>query len=143
MFARNRVIWNEGLFIKPQHFQQQQRYTEYCIDERLGSVSRYLYGVSELSLNPEYLSFGRIAIERAVGVMPDGTVFRIPQEDHMPDALEVDDASLANQIVYLAVPLRSESLMEINWPEERGTGRYVSRRQEVRDVHSVQVTPLQ
>ncbi|EEX40058.1 type VI secretion system baseplate subunit TssK [Vibrio sp. Vb2880] len=138
MFARNRVIWNEGLFIKPQHFQQQQRYVEYHIDERMTAVSRYLYGVSELSLNPEYLSFGRIAIERAVGIMPDGTAFRIPQEDAMPDALEIDDASLANQLVYLAVPLRSESLMEVNWPEERGTGRYVSRRLEVRDVHTVQ-----
>lgn len=138
MFARNRVIWNEGLFIKPQHFQQQQRYTEYHIDERMSAVSRYLYGVSELSLNPEYLSFGRIAIERAVGIMPDGTAFRIPQEDAMPDALEIDNASLANQLVYLAVPLRSESLMEINWPEEQGTGRYVSRRLEVRDVHTVQ-----
>lgn len=137
MFARNRVIWNEGLFIKPQHFQQQQRYFEYHIDERISSVSGYLYGVSELSLNPEYLSFGRIAIERAVGIMPDGTVFRIPQEDVLPDALEIADASLANQLVYLAVPLRSESLMEINWPEERGTGRYLSNRLEVRDVHTV------
>ncbi len=91
-----------------------------------------------MSLNPEYLAFGRIAIERAVGVMPDGTTFRIPQEDHLPDAPEVTDASLVNQIVYLAVPLRCESLMEINWPEERGTGRYVNRRLEVRDVHSVQ-----
>ncbi|MEL7291001.1 MAG: type VI secretion system baseplate subunit TssK [Pseudomonadota bacterium] len=138
MFSRNRVIWNEGLFIKPQHFQQQQRYTEYYIDERMSSVSRYLYGVSEFSLNPEYLSFGRIAIERAVGIMPDGTAFRIPQEDTLPDALEIDDASLANQLVYLAIPLRSESLMEINWPETQGTGRYESRRLEVRDVHTVQ-----
>lgn len=138
MFARNRVIWNEGLFIKPQHFQQQQRYMEYYIDERMSSVSSYLYGISELSLNPEYLAFGRIAIERAVGIMPDGTVFRIPQEDVMPDALEIEDASLANQLVYLAVPLRSESLMEVSWPEERGTGRYLSRRLEVRDVHTVQ-----
>ncbi|EGA67706.1 type VI secretion system baseplate subunit TssK [Vibrio brasiliensis] len=138
MFSRNRVIWNEGLFIKPQHFQQQQRYTEYYIDERLSSVSRYLYGVSEFSLNPEYLSFGRIAIERAVGIMPDGTAFRIPQEDTLPDALEIDDASLANQLVYIAIPLRSESLMEINWPDAQGTGRYESRRLEVRDVHTVQ-----
>ncbi len=138
MFSRNRVIWNEGLFIKPQHFQQQQRYTEYYIDERLSSVSRYLYGISEFSLNPEYLSFGRIAIERAVGIMPDGTAFRIPQEDTLPDALEIDDASLANQLVYIAIPLRSESLMEINWPDAQGTGRYESRRLEVRDVHTMQ-----
>lgn len=138
MFSRNRVIWNEGLFIKPQHFQQQQRYTEYYIDERMSAVSRYLYGVSEFSLNPEYLSFGRIAIERAVGVMPDGTAFRIPLEDTLPDALDIDDASLANQLVYLSIPLRSESLMEINWPENQGTGRYESRRLEIRDVHTVQ-----
>ncbi len=138
MFARNRVIWNEGLFIKPQHFQQQQRYTEYLIDERIRAVSQYLYGVSELSLNPEYLSFGRIALERAVGIMPDGLAFRIPQEDVAPDALEIDDASLVNQIVYLSVPLRSDSLMEINWPQERGTGRYISQRLEVVDTHTVQ-----
>ena len=137
MFARNRVIWNEGLFIKPQHFQQQQRYVEYHVDERISSVSRYLYGISDLSLNPEYLSFGRISIEHAVGIMPDGTVFRIPQEDVLPEALEIDDASLVGQLVYLAIPLRSESLMEVNWPEERGTGRYLSQRIEVRDVHTV------
>lgn len=138
MFSRNRVIWNEGLFIKPQHFQQQQRYSEYFMDERLSTVSRYLYGISEFEFNPEYLSFGRIAIERAVGVMPDGSVFRIPQEDVHPDALEIEDASLANQLVYLAVPLRSESLREINWPDAQGTGRYESRRLEVRDVHTLQ-----
>ncbi|OOF24511.1 type VI secretion system-associated protein [Salinivibrio proteolyticus] len=138
MFARNRVIWSEGLFIKPQHFQQQQRYSEYLLEERLTSVSKYLYGVSELSLNPEYLAFGRIAIERAVGVMPDGTAFRIPQEDVMPDALEIEDSSLSNQLIYLAVPLRSESIMEVNWPDDKGSGRYESRRIDVRDVHSVQ-----
>lgn len=138
MFSRNRVIWNEGLFIKPQHFQQQQRNTEYVIDERIATISGYLYGVSEFSFNPEYLSFGRIAIDRAVGVMPDGSVFRIPQEDLSPDALEVEDGSLANQLVYLAVPLRSESLREVSWPEEQGTGRYDSRRLEVRDIHTLQ-----
>ncbi len=138
MYARNRVIWKEGLFIKPQHFQQQQRHFEYHIDERIRSVSHYLYGVSELSLNPEYLSFGRIAIDRAVGVMPDGLTFRIPQEDLIPEALEIVDSSLANQIVYLAVPLKSEALMEVSWPEEHGTGRYASRALEVVDVHTVQ-----
>lgn len=137
MFARNRVIWNEGLFIKPQHFQQQQRYVEYHLDERMRSVSQYLYGISELSLNPEYLSFGRVSIDRAVGIMPDGLVFRIPQEDVLTEALEINEASLVNQIIYLAVPLRSQSHLEVNWPQERGTGRYISQRLEVVDTHTV------
>ena len=91
MIPRNRVIWNEGLFIKPQHFQQQQRYNEYNLDERFLSVGRYLYGISQLLINPEFLSFGRVAVDCVVGVMPDGTVFRIPQEDILPDALEIEE----------------------------------------------------
>jgi len=138
MVSRNRVVWSEGLFIKPQHFQQQQRNVEYNIDERVSSVSSYLFGVSELTLNPEYLSFGRIAIERAVGVMPDGTVFRIPQEDLMPDALEINDDSLANQIVYLALPLRSDSLMEVSHGDAQGSGRYTVNKEEIRDIHTQQ-----
>jgi type VI secretion system protein ImpJ len=137
MIPRNRVIWNEGLFIKPQHFQQQQRCDEFNLNERLLSISSYLYGISLLSINPEYLSFGRIAIDSVAGVMPDGTVFRIPQEDILPDPLEIDDASLTGQIIYLAIPLKNESLLEVDWPNEKGTGRYESRRQEIKDIQSV------
>lgn len=137
MSSRNRVIWSEGLFIKPQHFQQQQRYHEYLNDARFNSISGYLYGISELELNPEYLSFGRIAIQRARGVMPDGTVFNIPQEDVLPDALEVFDSSLANQIVYLALSLRSDSITEVAL-DEQSAGRYLNRRHEVRDIHTHQ-----
>jgi type VI secretion system protein ImpJ len=138
MSSRNRVIWAEGLFIKPQHFQQQQRYFEYVTDERLTSVNSYLYGVSQLELNPEYLGFGRIAIQRAKGVMPDGTVFNIPQEDVLPNALEVIDGSLANQIVYLALSLRSDSITEVTQSSSSASSRFVAHRHEVRDIHSEQ-----
>ncbi|HBN6296304.1 TPA: type VI secretion system baseplate subunit TssK [Vibrio parahaemolyticus] len=149
MYSRNRVVWNEGLFIKPQHFQQQQRHMDYCLDERIASVSRYLFGVSELAINYDYLSFGRITLERATGIMPDGSVFRIPQEEAAPQALEVTDASFANQVVYLCVTLRSDALLEVDWPQTRGSGRYEHRRVDVKDVHSqkgdstgVDVSPL-
>jgi len=149
MSSRNRVIWSEGLFIKPQHFQQQQRYQEYLTDARLESVSGYLYGISQLEINPEYLSFGRIAIQRAKGVMPDGTVFNMPQEDTLPAALEVEDSSLANQIVYLALSLRSDSITEVADESQPGNSRYIERGHEVRDIHSrqgdfsnIQVSPV-
>ena len=138
MFGRSRVVWNEGLFIKPQHFQQQQRFLEYHIEERIASGNPFQYGLTELSINLEYLAFGRIAIERATGVMPDGSVFRIPQEDTMPEPLDIEDASLVNQIIYLAVPLRSHALREVDWPSEPGTSRFESHRLEVRDVHTLE-----
>ncbi len=138
MASQNKVVWTEGLFIKPQHFQQQQRYMEYALNERISSVSQYLFGILDLSLNSENLKFGSIAIEQATGVMPDGTVFRIPQEDLIPDPLKISDDSLANQMVYLALPLRSDSLMEVSHEDVQGTGRYVATKYEVRDVHTPQ-----
>jgi len=138
MSARNRVVWNEGLFIKPQHFQQMQRYNEYLLDVRVTAASRYLYGISELSLNPEYLSFGRIALESASGVMPDGTAFRIPQEDGMPDALEIESNDAASQMVFLAIPLRSDSITEVKWPESKGMTRFEVAKHEARDIHTPQ-----
>ncbi|NRD73743.1 type VI secretion system baseplate subunit TssK [Shewanella sp. VB17] len=138
MSSKNRVIWSEGLFIKPQHFQQQQRYFEYITDARLDSVHGHLYGVAQLEINPEYLGFGRIAIQAAKGVMQDGTVFNIPQEDVQPNALEVADGSLANQIVYLALSLRSDSITEVTEASVSGNSRYVTHRHEARDIHTKQ-----
>lgn len=138
MSARNRVVWNEGLFIKPQHFQQQQRYNEYILDARVTAASRYLYGVSELTLNPEYLSFGRIALESASGIMPDGTPFRIPLEDLHPEALEIESGDVASQIVYLAIPLRSDSISELKWPEGKGASRFEVTKHEARDIQTPQ-----
>jgi hypothetical protein len=73
MAVTNRVVWSDGLFIKPQHFQQQQRYLEHQINERALAVSDYLFGFSDLELNAEYLSFGRVGLVRASGLFPDGT----------------------------------------------------------------------
>jgi len=136
MTTRNPVIWNEGLFVKPQHFQQQARALEHHANQRIGGVSEHLYGLSELELNQEYLSFGKIAIVRARGVMPDGTVFDIPNDQPPPVPLAVTDTSSVNQTVYLTLPLRSDGVLEVQWPDTYAKARYVMRSEEVRDTHS-------
>ncbi|MAA65957.1 MAG: type VI secretion system baseplate subunit TssK [Alteromonadaceae bacterium] len=137
MSVHNRVVWSDGLFIKPQHFQQQQRYLEHQINERAQAVSDFLYGFSDLQLNEEYLTFGRIGLVRAHGLFPDGTRFSLPEEDVMPAPMEITDASVANQVVYLALPLGTESLAEVEWPESGVSGRFRSQTAEIRDLHSI------
>ncbi|BEH16338.1 MULTISPECIES: type VI secretion system baseplate subunit TssK [Marinobacter] len=137
MAATNRVVWSDGLFIKPQHFQQQQRYLEHQINERALAVSDYLYGFSDLELNAEYLSFGRVGLVRASGLFPDGTRFNLPQDDVMPEPLEITDASVANQVVYLALPLGSDTLAEVEWPDAPVAGRFRAQTVEIRDLHSI------
>lgn len=136
MSSRNPVIWHEGLFVKPQHFQQQARAAEAAVHQRLHSLNDALYGFSELALNSEYLSFGKVAITLARGIMPDGSVFDIPGDLAPPAPLEIADSSAANQIVYLALPLRSNGALEVRWPDQYGNSRYIAKREEIRDIHS-------
>ncbi len=136
MATRNRVVWSEGLFIKPQHFQQQQRSLEGLLDTRLKGVSHYLYGFLSLELNNEFLSFGRVAISKASGVMPDGLAFHLPADDVEPTPLEISDASITNQVVYLGLPLATDGVGEVRWPEDDLPARYRLTSRSVRDLHS-------
>jgi type VI secretion system protein ImpJ len=135
MSSRNRVIWREGLFIKPQHFQQQQRHSEYALHARLSALSDYFYGLQTLAINEDYLGFGRIALVGATGILPDGTVFNIPNDDVLPTPLEVTDASVANQKIYLALPLSVSGVNEVNQGGQVAT-RLQAHRHDVRDLHS-------
>lgn len=136
MASRNRVVWSEGLFIKPQHFQQQQRSLEGLLDTRLKGLGQYLYGFLSLELNKEFLSFGRVAISRASGVMPDGMAFDLPDDDEEPIPLEISDASITNQVVYLALPLSTSGVGEVRWTEDGLPARYRLSSRSIRDQHS-------
>ncbi|EJT84602.1 hypothetical protein PPS11_19764 [Pseudomonas putida S11] len=108
MSSRNPVLWPEGLFVKPQHFQQAARAAEAALHQRLGSLNAAFYGFSELQLNDEYLSLGKVAITRARGIMPDGTVFDIPADLPPPPPLEIEDDGAKDSEIYLCLPLRTE-----------------------------------
>ncbi len=64
---KNKVIWQEGLFALPQHFQQQQRHCEYLLTRRLDALGDFFWGFTELSINTELLAQGKIMIDRAAG----------------------------------------------------------------------------
>ena len=46
MSSRNPVLWPEGLFVKPQHFQQATRAAEAAQHQRLASLNAAFYGFS-------------------------------------------------------------------------------------------------
>ncbi len=84
MSWKNKVVWSEGLFLRPQHFQQQDRYLETFVEERTRTLRAYSWGVTELKLDEEALTLGKLAIAQARGVLPDGTPFAIPANDDPP-----------------------------------------------------------
>ncbi len=38
MSWRNKVVWSQGMFLQPHHFQQEARYTERLINSRVRAL---------------------------------------------------------------------------------------------------------
>jgi len=135
MAENNKVVWSEGLFLRPQHLQQQERYLERFVELRAGGLRPGSWGFSELELESDLLAIGKLGIKRARGVFPDGTPFSMPGDDPLPPALDVD-ANWRDQTVYLTLPLRSPAQPDIgraDAPAEK-LFRFRVRETEVRDA---------
>ena len=79
-----RVLWHEGMFITPNHFQQADRHAEAVQTRALLAVQPTLRGVTDLDVDRDALGTGSFALRACAGVMPDGTVFGMPDADELP-----------------------------------------------------------
>ncbi|WP_368718190.1 type VI secretion system baseplate subunit TssK [Paraburkholderia sp. BR10954] len=135
MTQSNKVIWSEGLFLRPQHMQQQERYFERYVELRAGNLRPHAWGFHELELESDLLAIGKLGIKRARGVFPDGTPFAMPGDDPLPSPLDIDP-NWRDQIVHLTLPLRSPNQADSAWPDTGGDQlfRYRVRETEVHDA---------
>jgi len=111
MSAHNRVVWSEGLFLQPQHFQQQDRYLERYVETRCGSLAPYSWGFTEVEFERDFLKIGKIGLRRLAGVFPDGTPFRMPEDVPLPPPMDVG-SDLRDERIHLALPLRRAGELE-------------------------------
>ena len=108
----SKVLWSEGLFLKPQHLQQNDRYHERRIEARVQSVSPYPWGFSALELDRDLAQQSRFGLRRATGVMQDGTPFDLPADGPLPQPIDIPE-SAAKQIVWLTLPLGTVNTREV------------------------------
>ena len=139
----NRVVWQEGMFLRAQHFQQQDRWLETLVRARTAELRSHPWGITEMAIDRDLLSTGRFALSSAIGVFEDGTPFVIPRETDHPPPLDLGE-STRNAVVYLAAPVRQAGAIEVG-SGDGADGRYVLRDFEAYDTHSAspQPAPLQ
>ena len=136
MAIDNKVVWSEGMFLSPQHFQQQERYLERLVDSRCNAISVTAWGLSELLIDPQLLKIGKISILSARGVCPDGTPFNIPESDEPPPVMEVPE-NTQNAVVFLGVPVKRPGSREVLLGDAgQGLVRYEALEHECRDSSS-------
>ncbi|NBC15583.1 MAG: type VI secretion system baseplate subunit TssK [Gammaproteobacteria bacterium] len=133
MALDNRVLWSEGMFLQPQHFQQHDRWIESQL--RAQGVLRgcFPWGLKRLVIDRELLDLGKFAVTECAGILPDGTVFDAPASDPLPEPLDVIEAD-GGQVLYLALPLARPNAVLSGPADSSETGlRYRAGEETVRD----------
>ena len=142
----NKVIWTEGMFLQPQHFQQHDRFLSQQAQARLGASVAYGWGFLTLALDSAALNLGKIALSGAQGVMPDGLAFDVPGQDPAPAAFDVP-VDARDQLVVLALTLQRPGVAETDAEADAGSmpPRFHSAEVEVGDtnVTGQRLAPLQ
>lgn len=91
MKSLSRVVWSEGMYLGPHHFQAQSRYFEESFHFALSSLWFQPYGLTDCKLDADGLRNGTVSVIHARGIFPDGLVFEIPGCDPSPAPLAIGE----------------------------------------------------
>lgn len=102
-----RPLWAKGIFMTPQHFQQQALWDRFA-DERIARIaSPEPWGVRRVAFDTHALSIDRLQLTALDLRLPDGTLIDSETADSLPAArnLQAVPARLAAVVILAALPL--------------------------------------
>lgn len=128
MADKLKVAWYDGLNVSSVHFEQQERFLQRAIDSKTIEVFSNLYGITTLEFSKEMLIQGKIAITRVEGIAQDGSIFSAPEQDLLPEPLEIHYDSLANSVITLKIPLGIATIADIALRNNLPNTKYIALR---------------
>ncbi|HVB67442.1 MAG TPA: type VI secretion system baseplate subunit TssK [Acetobacteraceae bacterium] len=132
----NRVVWTEGLFLQPQHLQQQDRYMERLVRASTAGLRPFAWGLTQLDFDADLLTLGKFALRAVSGILPDGTPFAAPGDTDQPTPIDLPE-SARNTIVYLILPTRQPGGVEVATSARAETvARFTAGEHEVSDSNA-------
>src|SRR5580698_10017544 len=111
----SKVFWSEGLFLRPHHLRQNDRYVEHFVERRVGQVTPYPWGFSSLEIDTDLAQQSKFSLRRASGV--------IPADSPIPDPIDVPEGA-AGQNVWLSLPIASPNTREVDDNISDSASRY-------------------
>ena len=120
----SKVFWGEGLFLRPQHLQQSDRYFEHLLQNRVRHITPYPWGFSELEIDRDLAQQSKFALRRGAGVMPDGTPFDMPADNPLLEPIDIPDTA-AGQIVWLSMPTAAPNTREVDERSSESASRFI------------------
>jgi type VI secretion system protein ImpJ len=135
----SRVVWSEGMYLAPHHFQVQGRYFEDAIRFVIEHAWFAPWGFTAYQLDEHAIANGRVALQSAYGIFEDGLAFAMDKDcDPLPPERDVSrllPPTTQTLLVLLAVPRRQEGARNCNIEGNTDHCRYRARNRPIRDVN--------
>jgi len=88
----SKIVWSEGMYLAPQHFQAQNRFFEDSLHFATSSLWNETYGFAACEVDPDALQNGILALSHARGIFEDGLAFDMPECDPLPPSRSFGDS---------------------------------------------------
>ncbi len=86
------VVWSEGMYLGPHHFQAQNRHFQDAMRLTIESLWRDAFGFTSFGLDPDALRGGTVCLLHARGAFGDGLPFDMPECDPLPEPRAIADS---------------------------------------------------
>jgi len=140
--TNNKPLWFEGMFMRPQHFQQNDRHWAARLEARLDGLAAYGWGLRQSAFDENMLSLGKLSITAVSAILPDGTPIDAPKEADLPAVREVD-RDAAGRTVFVALAALRGDEPDVTLEQQRSTAaRYSIATQAVRDSTAADSEPV-
>ena len=86
----SKVLWGEGLLLRPQHFQRQDQYHEHLLYKSIDAVHPYAWGVERLEVDRDALGSNVLRILALALRFQDGELVDAPGPDELPPTVDLN-----------------------------------------------------
>lgn len=140
MTKAHRILWGEGVFLRPQHFQQQDLYFDSRLRHCMSLVHTHPWGIRALEVDREVLASGLVRLNRLEMAFQDGTLLDAPHSEPLPLARNLNDIpNLGVEVlVHACLPLLNAyggNTGEQGQPSNRPV-RYFTERVQASDLYT-------
>jgi type VI secretion system protein ImpJ len=132
-----KILWGDGLFLRPQHFQQQDAYHESRLHETAQALHPYNWGVRSVRFDLDGLHSGVLRATEISLIFPDGELYSAPQADELPPPIALDTLpeGIAEVTFFLVLHPTRQSGENYNADPNSGfVARFVSEQRATADL---------
>ena len=106
MSNASRVLWTEGLFLRPQHEQSQDAFHEQRLWSSLRSLHAYPWGLSHIAIANSGSELDQVAVTEIEALLMDGSTIVAPTQDDLPPPISLAqaDPEATTLVVSLVLP---------------------------------------